>query len=204
MRNYQFIAIGTSYGGLNAASVILEYLPAPFEPAVAIVQHRSKDSDGTLTRLLQDHCLLPVQEVEDKEPIRGGRVYVAPPDYHLLVEREAFSLSVDAPVLFSRPSIDVFFESVADVFAEHAIGVVLTGANADGAAGLQAIHASGGLTIVQDPATAAGRAMPDAAIAAGQVDAIRTLEEIGRLLRDLGQSGGRAARRISKMESADF
>lgn len=203
MRNYRFIAIGTSYGGLNATSAILEYLPAPFEPAVAIVQHRSKESDGTLTQLLQDHCRLPVREAEDKEPIQGGCVYVAPPDYHLLLERESFSLSTDAPVLFSRPSIDVFFESVADVFAEHAIGVVLTGANSDGAAGLQAIHAAGGLTIVQDPATAVGRAMPEAAIAAGPVDAVRSLDDIGRLLRDLGQSGGRLARRFSNLESAD-
>jgi two-component system chemotaxis response regulator CheB len=178
MSDYLIVAIGTSYGGLHAMSTLLEHLPGDFAPAIVLVQHRSPDSDETLVRVLQDHSALPVTEAEDKEPIVGGRVYVAPPDYHLLVDVDAFALSTDAPVAYSRPSIDVFFESAAEAFGPRTIGVVLTGANADGAAGLRAIKQAGGHAVVQEPATAASAPMPKAAIAAARVDAILPLESI--------------------------
>ncbi len=172
------VAIGTSYGGLQALGQILSRLPADFRPPLAVVQHRSRESDETLVRLLQDRTRLRVVEVDDKEPIASGHVYIAPADYHLLVEGDAFSLSMDAPVAFSRPSIDVFFESAAEALGERVIGVLLTGANSDGAAGLQQIRARGGYAIVQDPKTAIGPAMPAAGIAAGPVDAVLPLELI--------------------------
>ena len=173
--SYDLVVIGTSYGGLHALSVLLEGLPEGFRPAVAVVQHRSKDSDLTLVSLLSDRCSCEVREAEDKEPIEPGRVYVAPPDYHLLVEDGVFGLSTEAPVTYSRPSIDVLFETAADAYRERLIGVVLTGANADGTAGLRRIKEHGGYTIVQDPATAAGRAMPAAAVAGVRADAVLPL-----------------------------
>ena len=176
------IAIGTSFGGLQALSLLLDDLPEGFAPAVGIVQHRSRDSDETLIRLLQDHCKLPVCEVDDKEPILPGHVYVAPPDYHLLVEDATFALSMDPPVAYSRPSIDVFFESAAEALGERVIGVLLTGANSDGGLGLRRIKERGGYAIVQDPETAVGRAMPAAGIALAPVDAVLPLELIGQRL----------------------
>jgi two-component system chemotaxis response regulator CheB len=187
------VAVGTSYGGLQALGVILAGLPAEFAPAVAVVQHRSRDSDETLARLLQDHSRLAVREVDDKEPIVGGTVFIAPPDYHLLVEDGAFALSTEAPVAYSRPSIDVFFESAAEALGALAVGVLLTGANADGAAGLRKIKQHGGYAIVQDPETAVAPAMPAAGIAAGPVDAVLPLERIAEHLVALASSR-RAAR----------
>ena len=143
MSRYVLVVVGTSYGGLQAMSTMLDGIPAGFGAAIAFVQHRSKDSDETLVRVLQEHSVLPVREAEDKMPIRTGRVYVAPPDYHLLVDAEFFALSTEAPVGFSRPSIDVFLESAAEAFGSRVIGVVLTGANADGARGLGAVKAAG-------------------------------------------------------------
>jgi two-component system chemotaxis response regulator CheB len=156
------IAVGASWGGLKALSAIAHGLPAHFRVPVTFVQHRSKDS-GSLRELLQDCTSLIVCEVEDKQPIMGGYLYLAPPDYHLLVDGDEFSLSVDEPVRFSRPSIDVFFESVADRFGAEAAGVVLTGANEDGAQGLRRIASRGGVAIVQDPRTAEVPIMPRAA-----------------------------------------
>lgn len=193
----EIVAVGTSYGGLQALSDLLEGIPADFAPAIAVVQHRSRDSDDTFARLLQDHSRLPVSEVDDKEPIEGSRVYVAPPDYHLLVEDRSFALSVDAPVAFSRPSIDVFFESAAEAYGRGVVGVLLTGANADGASGLQTIRAAGGYVIVQDPETAVGRAMPEAGIAFGPVDAVLPLDGIAARLVALAsrlEAGGRRSR----------
>jgi two-component system chemotaxis response regulator CheB len=135
-----------------------------------------------LTSLLQTHVERPVSEPDDKEAVELRRVYVAPTDYHLLVEDGRFALSTDARVRFARPSIDVLFESVADAYRERAIGVVLTGANEDGAAGLAAIKDAGGVAIVQDPGTAERRAMPDAAIGATSADAILPLEDIPSFL----------------------
>ena len=185
MNRYVLVAVGTSYGGLHAMSSLLEGIPAGFGAAIVFVQHRSKDSDDTLVRVLQDHSRLPAREAEDKLPIVAGHVYVAPPDYHLLVDGDTFALSTEAPVAYSRPSIDVFFESAAEAYGEHAIGVVLTGANADGAVGLRAIKLAGGYAIVQDPETAAASPMPRAAIAAGGVDEVLPLTRIPERLRQL-------------------
>ena len=166
------IAVGASWGGLKALRAIAHGLPAHFPVPITFVQHRSKES-GVLRDLLQDCTSLIVCEVEDKQPIMRGYVYLAPPDYHLLVDGDAFSLSADEPVRFSRPSIDVFFESVADRFGAEAAGVVLTGANEDGAEGLRLIAARGGLALVQDPRTAESPIMPRAALRA--VPSARTM-----------------------------
>lgn len=159
------IAVGASWGGLKALRAIAHGLPAHFAVPITFVQHRSKDS-GALRELLQDCTSLRVCEVEDKQPIMGGYLYLAPPDYHLLIDGDSFALSVDEPVRFARPSIDVFFESVADRFGAAAAGVVLTGANDDGALGLARIVAQGGVAIVQDPRTAESPIMPRAALRA--------------------------------------
>jgi two-component system chemotaxis response regulator CheB len=123
-----------------------------------------------------------VLDVEDKMTIERGRVYIAPPDYHLLVERGTFALSVDERVQFARPSIDVLFESAAHTYGAGVIGIILTGANEDGAAGLAAIKARGGVALVQDPSGAERRTMPDAAIAATVADAVLPVEEMGPFL----------------------
>ncbi len=180
--SFEFVVIGTSLGGLSALQTVLENLPADFPVAIAIVQHRHKNSSNTFQVLLQENCLLPIKEVEDKDEILPGRVYLAPPDYHLLIEPGYFALSTDEPVSYARPSIDVLFESAADIYAEQTIGVILTGANQDGTQGLKKIKARGGMTIVQDPATAESSIMPAAAISTVKVDEILPLSEISPLL----------------------
>ena len=183
MAHYLLIAIGGSWGGMRAVSQLLEELPDEVDQAIVVALHRSPDSqEGALTSILQDHTRRPVREVDDKDPIERGRVYLAPPDYHLLVERGTFALSVDERVQYARPSVDVLFESVADAYGEQAVGIVLTGANRDGAAGLAKIKDRGGVAIVQDPATSVRRSMPDAAIAATSADAVLKVEEIPRFL----------------------
>jgi two-component system chemotaxis response regulator CheB len=180
---YEMIAIGASWGGLEAMGTLLEGIPSDLDQAIVVAQHRSPDaSRGVLESLLQRHVERPVTEPSDKDLIEPGHVYVAPPDYHLLVEGGRFALSVEARVQYARPSIDVLFESVADAYRAGAIGIVLTGANKDGAAGLAAIKRNGGVSIVQDPQTASKRTMPDAAIEAAAVDAVLPLEEIGPFL----------------------
>ncbi len=180
---YEVIVIGASWGGLQALGTLLEGIPQELEQAIVVAQHRSPDaSRGMLESLLQRHIERPVSEPGDKDLIEHGHVYIAPPDYHLLVDGGRFALSVDARVQWARPSIDVLFESVADGYREHAIGIVLTGANEDGAAGLAAIKQNGGVAIVQDPRTASNRVMPDAALAASETDAVLPLEEIGHFL----------------------
>ena len=181
--SYGVIAIGASWGGLQAVGTLLEGIPVELEQPIVVAQHRSAESTrGVLETLLQRHIVRPVLEPGDKETVEPGRVYVAPADYHLLVDGGRFALSVDARVQFARPSIDVLFESVAEAYRDRAIGIVLTGANEDGAAGLAAIKRRGGVAIVQDPLTATKKAMPEAAIAASQADAILPLEEIGPFL----------------------
>jgi len=176
--SYDLIVIGTSLGGLSALKTLLGYLPKDFPAAIAIVQHRHRESDQSLSTFLQQLTVLPVHDVEDKECIQPGTVYLAPADYHLLVECGYFSLSVDEPVSYARPSIDVMFESVADAYSDHAIGVILTGANQDGVQGLKALKAKGGVTLVQDPNGAESPVLPSAAIAAVAVDWILPLSQI--------------------------
>ena len=176
-RGFGLVAVGVSAGGLLALRTLVSGLPKDFELPVAVVQHRSKDSE-LLCELLQECSHLEVAEASDKESIAPGRIYVAPPDYHLLVEPGYFALSTDEPVRFSRPSIDVMFASAADAYALDAIGVVLTGANADGARGLRKIVDRGGHAIVQDPATAEVRVMPQAAIRAVPEACVLPMAEI--------------------------
>ena len=184
--NYELIVIGASWGGLHAVGRVLAGLPQDLDAAVVVAQHRGTDGrEGVLAGLLDGQGPLDVQEAEDKEPIEPGKVYLAPPDYHLLVEPGAFALSTGERVQFARPSIDVLFESAADAYGERVIGVILTGANEDGAAGLARIKERGGVAIVQDPAGSERRAMPDAAIAATVADAVLPLEEIGAFLSGL-------------------
>ena len=177
------VVIGASAGGLHALETVLGGLPAAFRPAVLIVQHRKSAPEDLLPSLLRKVCALPVRDVRDKEPIRPGMVYLAPPDYHLLVEVDFhLSLSVDDRVSFSRPSIDVLFESAAEAYGPRLVGVLLTGANQDGTAGLSKIMELGGGTIVQDPETAENSTMPRAAIAAGAAGHVLPLEAIAPFL----------------------
>lgn len=167
------VVMGASLGGLRALECVLGALPADFGWPVLIVQHRADDRSAVLHALLDDRCALEVCEAEDKSPLRPGCVLVAPAGYHALVEGEHVELSTEAQVRHSRPSIDVTFESAARAFGPYAVGVVLTGANDDGARGLAEISRRGGMAIVQDPETAEGRAMPEAAIrAVGPVDVL--------------------------------
>lgn len=181
----RLVVVGVSAGGLQALGVLLGGLPADFPLPLAIVQHRSKESSA-LCELLQDRSALPVSEVLDKQPIEPGHVYLAPPDYHLLVENGHFSLSVDEPVGFSRPSIDLTFGSAADAYGRGGVGVVLTGANHDGARGLRRIVDAGGRAVVQDPATADSASMPRAALAAVAEATVLPLAEIAAHLSSLG------------------
>lgn len=205
----EIVVIGTSLGGLHALEVLLAGLPKSLPVPVAIAQHRHKTADDSLCVFLQHQCALPVKEAEDKEELLPGWVYLAPADYHLLVEAgysqadwnsrdgagiPSLALSTEAPVLHARPSIDVLFESAADTFREKVIGVILTGASHDGSQGLLKIKANRGIAIVQDPTTALSPTMPKAAIstlqkhfakAAKAVDWILPLHEIAPLLVNL-------------------
>jgi two-component system chemotaxis response regulator CheB len=179
------VVVGTSLGGLRALEVILHGLGADFPLPIAVVQHRSAEWEGQpsqLTGLLQLHSALPVVEAGDKEPMLGGHVYLAPPDYHLLVDEGMLALSVDARVLHARPSVDVLFESAAEAYREGVLGVLLTGASADGTAGAQRIKRHGGTVIAQDPSSCESPIMPQSAITAGIVDRVLPLEEIAPFL----------------------
>jgi len=159
------IVIGTSAGALSALSALLPPLPAGYPLPILIVVHVPPDKKSNLAELLQSKCSLIIKEAEDKEPIEAGTVYIAPPDYHLQVEDDkSISLSSDEPILFSRPSIDILFETAADVYEDKLIGIILTGANNDGAAGLKAVMNAGGLAVVQNPATSYASQMPAAAL----------------------------------------
>jgi two-component system chemotaxis response regulator CheB len=183
---YEVIAVGASWGGLHAVGRLLETLPEELDVPIVIAQHRGPESHGIdLAGLLQTNAARPVRDVTDKDPIDRGVVYLAPPDYHLLVEPGHFALSTDARVNFARPSVDVLFESAADAYGPAAIGIVLTGANEDGAAGLARIKQAGGVAIVQDPKTAERARMPEAALAATNADVVLPLDEIGAFLRGL-------------------
>ena len=179
MSKYDIVVMGTSLGGLQALETVLGALPEDFPVPVAVVQHRNKNSDGTLAQLLRLYTPLKVYDAEDKMPLEPGAVYISPPNYHMLVEHGYVALSCDAPVLYARPSIDVLFESAAEAYGRGTIGVIMTGASSDGAHGTAAIKQRGGVAIAQSPTTAEARAMPAAAIAATKVDRILPLAEIG-------------------------
>ncbi len=183
---YDVVAVGASWGGLRALEHVLSSLPRDFGPAIVIAQHRSADSSTSgLATLLSRYARRPVRDVTDKEPIEPCGIYLAPSDYHLLVEPGIFRLSVDERVQHARPSVDVLFESVADSYRERAVGVILTGANRDGARGLSRIKELGGVAIVQDPADAEAHAMPTAAMRSTAADAVLPLQEIPKFLSGL-------------------
>lgn len=180
------IVIGGSAGALEAVETVLASLAADFPLPLALVLHIPPTKPSHLVDVLRAHCALAVKEAEDKEPLAAATLYVAPPNYHLLIERGRwFSLSVDEPVFFSRPSIDVLFESAADAYGPRLIGIVLSGANSDGASGLEAVHRAGGLTLVQQPETAIATAMPEAALRSTPSARSLTLPQISELLRGI-------------------
>jgi two-component system chemotaxis response regulator CheB len=180
---YEAIVIGVSSGGMNAMKVMFSLLPKDFNTPIIIVQHIRSQSENLWIRLLNEKSNLFIKEADEKESIEHGKVYIAPPNYHLLIERnKTFSLTVDERVNFARPSIDVLFESAAEAYKNKLIGVILTGSNNDGTNGLKRIKECGGLTIVQDPTTAESAYMPASAIAMVQMDYILTLENIIKLL----------------------
>jgi two-component system chemotaxis response regulator CheB len=183
---YSIAGIGASWGGLGALTRLLAALPADFSIPVVVVQHRSKESEHLLVQLLQDATDLRVCEIEDKDPLTPGTVYVAPANYHVLIEDGYASLTIEEPVRFSRPSIDVMLTSAADTYGSAAIGVVLTGANEDGARGLAHLAKRGGLGLVQDPKTAEIPIMPQAAIRAVPTAEVLSLVDLGRRLTELG------------------
>ncbi len=186
MRTVHAVVMGASAGGLVALRFILERLRPDFGPPIYIVQHIAPGSGGTLVDALSGHGPLPVVEAEDKIVPTPGTVYLAPPDYHLQVEPEGhLSLCLDERVRFARPSIDVLFCTAADALCPNLAGVLLTGANDDGARGLCRIHARGGFTLVQDPATAHARAMPEAALALCPDHLVQDLEGIAATLNTL-------------------
>lgn len=163
--NIEAIVIGGSAGAIEALSLILPALPRGFQPPVFVTVHIPISRPSLLAPLFADKCELPVQEAEDKTPIEPGVIYFAPPDYHLLVESKSMlALSVEEAVNYSRPAIDVLFESAADIYEDRLLAVILTGANHDGAAGLQRVVACGGTGLVQLPETAYAAEMPRAAL----------------------------------------
>ena len=182
---FDIIVVGTSSGGLKSLQTLLSGLPEDFLVPVVMVQHRGRDSDLGLVEYLGRYSNLPVREPEDKEPVEPGVAYLAPRDYHLLLENRGFALSTASPVAFARPSIDVLFESAAEEYNAKTIGVIMTGSNDDGARGLMKIKQAGGVALVEDPNTAASTQMPLAAIALSRPDWILPLSEIAPCLRRL-------------------
>jgi len=182
---HKLVAIGASAGGFQALSLILGRLPADFAASIAIVQHRRADESSLLAELMGQRSNLPVLEPNHGTPLKPGHVYVAPADYHLLIEPGALALSVDPHVNCSRPSIDMLFESAAAAYGRHAVGVVLTGANADGASGAACLAAARAPVLIQDPATAEARTCPAAALARVPNASVLTLVEIAERLVEL-------------------
>src|SRR5689334_16526653 len=190
----ELIVIGASWGGLQALEAILQDLPREFDTPIAIAQHRAVDSaTGALQQMLAHHSGRTVCEPGDKDPIEAGQVYIAPPDYHLLVEPDGFALSTEGAVHYSRPSIDVLFDTAADVYAGRLAAVILTGANDDGAYGIMRVRRRGGLTIAQDPDTAERATMPRAAIETGAIQHVLKLDEIAPFLMTVAHGDRSAA-----------
>lgn len=173
------VVIGASSGGVEALTRVLPALPADTRASVFVVLHLPRERGSLLVDVFAPRCKLPVREVHDKDPIAAGTIYFAPPDYHLLVDDgPQLALSADAPVAFSRPSVSVLFESAAAVYGDRLLALLLTGAGSDGTAGMQAVQRAGGLTVVQQPASAHMPQMPEAALERVSVDYVLTLDEI--------------------------
>ena len=180
------VVIGGSAGGIEALSVLLPALTPGLRSPVFIVLHLPRDRPSVLAEIFSRKCALPVREAEDKEPIVPGTVYFAPNNYHLLVDNgPQLSLSADDPVHQSRPSIAVLFESAVEIYNERLLGIILSGANEDGAAGLAAIHDAGGVTVVQSPETARAAHMALSALKLRPADCVLPLDEIAKMLRTL-------------------
>jgi two-component system, chemotaxis family, protein-glutamate methylesterase/glutaminase len=180
------VVIGASAGGIQALSVLLPALPVGTRAPIFIVIHLPRDRRSVLAAIFSRKCALPVHEAEDKEPVLPGTVYIAPTNYHLLVdEGPQIALSADDPVHHSRPSVDVLFESASEIYGNRLLGVILTGANEDGARGLAAIKDAGGVTLVQSPDTAQSPMMVLSALALRPADAVLSLEQIAEALRTL-------------------
>ena len=180
------VVIGASAGGIEALSVLLPALPQNLRAPVFIVLHLPRERPSLLVEIFERRCALRVKEAEDKEPIAAGTVYFAPPDYHLLIEANGLlALSADEPVHYSRPSIDVLFQSAADVYTEKLLGIILSGGSEDGADGLQAVHAAGGVTVVQQPEDALVPYMVRSALQRAPADFVVTLAELARLLAEM-------------------
>jgi two-component system chemotaxis response regulator CheB len=184
-RRYDVVAIGASAGGLTALTAVLSPLPRQFPSSILIVQHLHPQHKSLLAPLLANRTALKVKQAEHGEPLLPGVAYVAPPDEHLLVGPGKVQLVHSQLVHFSRPSIDLLFESVAGTYGSRCIGVVLTGSGRDGSGGIRAIKEGGGTTIVQDPSHSEFRVMPDAAVATGCVDQVLPVAEIGKTLAQL-------------------
>jgi two-component system, chemotaxis family, protein-glutamate methylesterase/glutaminase len=184
------IVVGASAGGVDALSVLLPALPRDLQAPVFVVLHLPRDRPSLLVEIFQPKCTLPVREAEDKEPVEAGTLYFAPPDYHLLVDAGPhLALSADEPVHYSRPSIDVLFESAADRYGARLLGIVLTGANEDGAAGAAAVQRAGGITLVQQPESAQVPLMPASALKRAAPTHVLTLAAMAALLRTLAADG---------------
>ena len=186
--DYDLVVIGASLGGVAALRQVLAELPAGFPAAIAIVQHRRPDADSPMSQLLGAVSPLPVREPRDRERIEPGTVYLGPAGYHLLVEPGWLTLSVEGPVSWARPSIDVLFESAADAYRRRLVAVLLTGSSEDGAAGVEAVARRGGLTIVEDPGSAHSPVSPAAALARTAVRHVLPLSGIASLLRGMVQA----------------
>lgn len=187
---YSAVVVGGSSGAIDALMTLLPQLPATLQAAVLVVLHIPRDKPSHLVEIFQPQCALRLREAQDQDRLRPGTVYVSPPDYHLLLDQgPRAALSLDPAVNHSRPSIDVLFESAADLLGERLVGIVLSGANDDGALGAQAVHDAGGLVIVQDPASAPMPAMPLAALARVPAPQVLAPGAIARLLTDLHRQG---------------
>jgi two-component system chemotaxis response regulator CheB len=183
------IAIGGSAGAIDGLSLLLPELCVGLPIPVFIVVHLPRNRPSLLVEIFTPKCPLRVREAEDKEPVEPGTVYFAPPDYHLLVDQgPRLALSADETVHFSRPSIDVLFESAADAYKDRLMGIILSGANEDGADGLAAIHRAGGVTVVQAPESAQSTNMVTAALKQTNASFVLPIEEIAALLRALGNT----------------
>ena len=197
MADYQLVVIGCSWGGFQGLRRLFSDLPADFPIPIVVVQHRLAQANDGLDASMQSASAIPIMDVTDKEPLVGGVIYLAPSDYHTIIDGKSLALSTEDAVNFARPSIDVLFETAANSYGGSLIAVILTGANDDGAQGLRRVKELGGYTIVQDPGSAVRREMPDAALAQVRPDFVAPLEEIGPHLVQLCASriGGDDARR---------
>ncbi|HKY92920.1 MAG TPA: chemotaxis protein CheB [Nevskiaceae bacterium] len=187
LAHVEAVAIGTSAGGVDALGTVLPALPVTLKVPVFLVIHLPRDRPSLLVSIFEPKCKVPIREAEDKDPVERGTIYVAPPDYHLMLDKgPQLVLSTDEPVNYSRPSIDVLFESAAELYGRSLLAVLLTGANEDGAQGMRAVREAGGTTVVQSPEEAFAPLMPGAALERGVVDHVMRLNDIARLLAGLG------------------